>query len=180
MLARIFLVAALILLLLDGLVWLFFRHYHGNLISHRWIFYLGGSLLGLIGCFLLVLAASTAKRTADQRQSRVIADLKANGEKILVDLDACEIRGNDYTETIEVQHIQRPSDFITEDVQQSVFIFQYENTHTGTLERFVSPVIPKDKITLSFYLDRQRQTTLYVNKTDRSHYYFDLKFLGDA
>jgi hypothetical protein len=61
---------------------------------------------------------------------------------------------------------------------QPVFIFQHENTRTGTFERFVSPVIPKDKITLSFYFDRQRQTTLYVNKTDRSHYYFDLKFLA--
>lgn len=29
----------------------------------------------------------------------------------------------------------------------------------------------------SFYLDRQKQTTLYVDKTNRNLYYFDLDFL---
>jgi len=180
MLARIFLIAAFVLLLLGSLVSLFFRHYHGNMISHPWIFYLGGILLGLIGSFLLVLAGSTAERATSQKRSRLIADLEANGEKILVDLNACEIKGNDYTETIEITHVHAPTDFITGDVEQSVFIFQHEDTRTGKLERFVSPIIQKDKITLSFYFDRQRQTTLYVNKTDRSHYYFDLNFLADT
>jgi hypothetical protein len=180
MLARIFLIAAFILLILSSLISLFFRHYNGTMISHPWIFYLGSILLGLIGIFLRVLAASTAERAAGQKQSRLIADLKANGEKILVDLTACEIRANHYTDTIEIQHVHRPSDIIAEDVQQSVFIFQHENTRKGTIEKFVSPVISKDKITLSFYFDRQRQTTLYVNKVNRSHYYFDLNFLADS
>jgi hypothetical protein len=180
MLARIFLIAAFILLILSSLMSLFFRHYHCSMISHLWAFYLGSILLGLIGVLLFVLAASTAEKTAGQQQSRLITDLEANGEKILVDLNACEIRGNDYTETIEITHVRAPSEYITEDIEQSVFIFQRENTCTGTFERFVSPVIPKDKITLSFYLDRQRQTTLYVDKTNRSHYHFDLDFLADA
>jgi hypothetical protein len=34
-----------------------------------------------------------------RNEGRLIADLKANGEKILVDLTACEIRGNHYTDT---------------------------------------------------------------------------------
>jgi MFS family permease len=96
MLTRIFFIAALILLLLGSLLSLFFRHYQGNMISHPWIFYLGGILLGLIGSFLLVLAGSTAERTAGRKESRLIADLEANGEKILVDLNACEIRSHYY------------------------------------------------------------------------------------
>lgn len=45
------------------------------------------------------------------------------------------------------------------------------------IKRFISRVIPKDKVSLSFYLDQQKQTILYVDKTDRNKYYFDLDFL---
>ena len=116
--------------------------------------------------------------------------LKTNGDRILVDLITCEIRGQEYTDVdaaeAEAEHqsysmhnipiISDPREF---DVRQSVFIYNYLNNRTGQTERFISPVIPKDKLTLSFYLDRQKQTTLYVDKTNRRLYYFDLDFLRD-
>jgi hypothetical protein len=61
--------------------------------------------------------------------------------------------------------------------QESVFICQLDNPRTGEKERFLSPVIPKDKITLSFYLENQKTTTLHVDKTDHTRYYLDLDFL---
>jgi len=62
-------------------------------------------------------------------------------------------------------------------VVQTVILFQYLNSRTGQTEKFVSHVIPKDRVSLSFYLDQQGQTTLYIDKTNRSLYYFDLDFL---
>jgi hypothetical protein len=64
-------------------------------------------------------------------------------------------------------------------ITQTIIIFLNQNTRTGKTEQFISRVIAKDKITLSVYLDRQKQTTLYVDKTNRECYYFDLDFLNN-
>lgn len=63
-------------------------------------------------------------------------------------------------------------------IKQTVIIFYKPNIRNGQTDKFISRVIPKDKITLSFYLDKQKQTTLYVDKTNKDHYYFDLDFLA--
>jgi hypothetical protein len=65
-------------------------------------------------------------------------------------------------------------------VIQTVIIFRFENPITGIKERFVSRVLPKDKITLMIYLDKQKQTYLYVDKINREKYYFDLSFLNES
>ena len=62
-------------------------------------------------------------------------------------------------------------------IVQSVIIYNHKNLRTGQNERFISRVIPKDEITLFFYLDKQQNGKLYVDPNDRSRYYFDLNFL---
>lgn len=202
MLTRIFIITALIvsviLSILGFLILLFFRHYRGVLIPHRWLFCLVGTLFGLIAWWLSDIALSQEKK-ADRRQSdQLISDLKSNGEKIMVDLNACEIKSSEYTQIIDdstgarevayffapytLQGLVRspdPNHSRTVDIPQSVFLFRTENPRTGQSECFVSPVIPKDNITLSFYFDRQGNTTLFVDKSDRRRYYFDLNFLDD-
>ena len=64
-------------------------------------------------------------------------------------------------------------------VNQSVIIFSHQNTRSGEIEKFISRIIPKDKITLSFYLDNKKSTTLFVDKANRGKYYFDLDFLEE-
>ena len=64
-------------------------------------------------------------------------------------------------------------------VRQSVLIYERQNPRSGVVEKFVTRVIPKDKITLSFYLDKQQHTSLYVDKGNRGRYYFDLDFLSE-
>ena len=181
-------ITAFLLLLAGWLVDEFFDHYHGTLIPHPTLFWLGGILLALAG-YSLIRGGVSVRFNQDRRERRrFIDDLQANGEKIAVDLTTCEIRSTDYTETRDrsddsysysygsMANIDRSS--YTVDVRQSIFIFQQENARTGAMERFVSPVIPKDMTTLSFYFDQQHQTNLYVDKNDRSRYYFDLDFLA--
>ena len=116
----------------------------------------------------------------------------------MVDLRNCEIREHNYRDWKEpygsdslllsagvapgLHHLLNNLEYGSDnpqlsDVTQTVILFQYPNTRTGQTEKFLSPVLPKDRVTLTFYLDQQQQTTLYVDKTNRSLYYFDLDFL---
>jgi len=118
-----------------------------------------------------------------------IAELKTTGERITVNFDQCEIRSHDYTEPIapddpdaqftSIHYLPLDSSPALHDIRQSVIIFTHLNTRTDRMEKFYSPIIPKDEVTLSFYLDRQKQTTLYVDTTNRRLYYLDLDFLKE-
>lgn len=48
---------------------------------------------------------------------------------------------------------------------------------SNQFEEYVSPIIFKDEVTLSFLLDKQKKTYIYVNPDDKSKYFFDLRFL---
>ncbi len=61
-------------------------------------------------------------------------------------------------------------------LHQCVLVFEHE--WKGKTRKFISPAIPKDRTTLEFLLAGQKQTTLYIDKTDPANYHFDLLFLG--
>lgn len=148
----------------------------------------------LAGYFLLRYLPPSKNKPAANNIYHMIDDLKANGEKIHVNFKDCVIRGHDYSKAVEnpesqligvtgagaltavMNHLENPTGM--RDVRQSVIVFSYANPKTGTTEKFVSPMIAKDDITVSFYLDTQQQTTLYVDKSNRDLYYFDLDFLN--
>jgi hypothetical protein len=191
-------ITAYSLFILGFLTITFFRHYTGEIIPYPSLFWLIGFALFFVGYMLIRYTPSVKDQKRIQQLRQLIGDLKANGEKIRVDLSDCEILEHNYSEHRETYG--RDSNFLSltgapgihyllnelEDethgtgianVTQSVLIFHYPNERTGQTEKFVSPVISKDRVSLSFYLDKQQQTTLYVDKTDRSRYYFDLAFL---
>jgi hypothetical protein len=191
-------ITAYSLFILGFLTITFFRHYTGEIIPYPSLFWLIGFALFFVGYMLIRYTPSVKDQKRVQQLRQLIGDLKANGEKIRVDLSDCEILEHSYSEHRETYG--RDSNFLSltgapgihyllnelEDethgtgianVTQSVLIFHYSNERTGQTEKFVSPVISKDRVSLSFYLDKQQQTTLYVDKTDRSRYYFDLAFL---
>lgn len=195
MLRRLF---AYILFVLGFLATTFFRRYSGEIIPHPSLFYLLGLAMFAGGILLL---RTTPTREASELQKQIaesIKELKANGDKIHVDLTQCIMKGHNYTEEqeksvsgeellafdVERQIQSWYSDPIRNmkkvQVNQSAIVYNYRNQRTGETEKFVSRVIPKDKISLSFYLDKQKQTILYVDKANRSRYYFDLDFLNSG
>jgi hypothetical protein len=178
----------------------FFKHYTGELIPYPFLFWLIG--LALFAGGFLFLRYTPDGKELEMRKKLVatIADLKNNGEKIQVDLSKCEIKEHSYSE--EKQRYGRDNEFLTlsiereiegwntlgggawrnvEQVQvrQSVLIYERQDPRSGVVEKFMTRVIPKDKITLSFYLDKQQHTSLYVDKGNRGRYYFDLDFLSE-
>lgn len=176
----------------------FFRKYSGELIPYPFLFWVLG-LSMLFGGLLLLRYAPAPKELSIRKQvKKLIADLKENGEKIQVDLSKCEIKEYNYVE--ERERYGHKNELLTLDIEreiqswnaigggsvrnvgqvqvmQTVIIFINTSSRTGQTEEFISRVISKDKITLSFYLYKQQQTLLYVDKTNRQRYYFDLDFL---
>lgn len=191
-------IAAYCLYILGFLTVTFFRHYSGEIIPYPFIFWVIGMAMFWAGYLLQRHLPSSGNAALIKENQKEIDDLKINGEKIMVDFRICEIRENNYTEQQDPYYEQvfslgRPDLFQALNemgdntgstkiptINQTVIVFPYENRRTGKTERFISRVIPKDQVTLSFYLDKQQQTNLYVDKTERNKYYFDLDFLSPA
>jgi hypothetical protein len=191
-------ISGFLFILLGALITLFFRHYTGTIIPYPWICLLLGLALLATGIYLIRTSEADDDKTNRDNLYQAIAELKSTGERIEVDLRTCSIRTSESLEpdpgkqidltmfyiiaptglyTLATLIKDRPED--TKGVLTSVIIFPYVNTRTGQTEKFIGPIILKDEVSLSFYLDRQQRTTLYVDKTNRSRYYFDLDFLID-
>ena len=192
-------ILAYILFGLGFLTVTFFRKYSGELIPYPFLFWLLGLAMFWGGLLFLRYTPSTKEIGIQKQLASLINDLKENGEKIQVDLTQCELKEHNYIE--EKEKYGHKNDLLTlniereiqgsntlgggsmrnvEQVQvkQTVIIFYRQNIRNGQTEKFISRVIPKDKVTLSFYLDTQKQTTLFVDKNNRERYYFDLDFLS--
>jgi hypothetical protein len=153
------------LLVLGILAIYFFMSYSGKIIPYPFLFY----LLSFAILIIAVLILRNAPTKAQLNLRKQIADLKENGDKIVVDFSRCEIKENNYREEQDnLGEVQ---------IVQSVIIYNYQNNRTGNTEKFVSRIINLEKAALLFYLQKQVNTVLYVNKNDRSKYYFDLDFL---
>ena len=191
-------ILAYILFGLGFLTVTFFRKYSGELIPYPFLFWLLGLAMFWGGLLFLRYTPSTKEITVQKQIAAVINDLKENGEIIQVDLTQCELKEHNYIE--EKERYGNKNELLTLDIEreiqgwnalgggsmrnveqvqikQTVIIFYKPNIRSGQTEKFISRVIPKDKITFSFYLDKQKQTMLYVDKTNRESYYFDLDFL---
>jgi hypothetical protein len=191
-------IIAYLLIVLGLLTIIFFRKYSGELIPYPFLFWLIGLAMFLGGLIFLRYTPSSKDISVQQQIAKFIEDLKEHGERIQVNLTECELRENHYIE--EKEKYGHKNELLTLDIEreiqglnalaggsmrnveqvqikQTVIIFSKLNIRSGQTEKFISRVIPKDKITLSFYLEKQKQTTLYVDKSNRERYYFDLDFL---
>jgi hypothetical protein len=135
-----------------------------------------------VGIFLTRFSDNFSREIKARR--REIQRLKVSGEKIKVDLTKCEVLGNSYSEEQVISHsqlaglssISNPDSNIRRvSVKQSVFECKFEvNGETLT---FQSPTLNKDRITLQFLLEHQKETYIYIDKGNPDNWYFDLEFL---
>jgi|LakMenEpi03Aug12_release.lakeMendotaPanAssembly.Ray.scaffolds.fasta_scaffold731268_2 hypothetical protein len=189
-------ISAYILFGLGFLTVTFFRKYSGTIIPYPFLFWLIGLLMFWGGWALLRWTPTIKEQQDTDRLKKLIDDIKTNGEKIKVDFSKCDIKQNNYVEekekygtgsyitTLDIERDIQAWNALTDStrntervqVNQAVLIF--DNSHNDKTEKFISRVIPFDRVTLLFKLDKQKETTLYVDKNDRSKYYFDLEFLS--
>jgi hypothetical protein len=176
-----------LLIIIGFLTVLFFRKYSGDLIPYPIIWVLAGILCVIIGFLLIKSGLSSRDRKARQNLKAEINNFKLTADKIKVDLNNCKIRANNYTEQVEVVKNYKAQAFdalydsskniANVNINQAVLIF--ETDKYGEKERYFSPTIYKDEVTLRFLLDRQKETYIYVDRDNRSRYYFDLEFLNE-
>jgi hypothetical protein len=175
----------------------FFRNYSGVIIPYPLVFWILGLTLFWGGWALLKWAPKVKDEKKFDSVQTIIDNLKTNGEKIKVEFSKCDIKENNYLEEKEIDSFghyltpeERDNDYDivraltphygttrTENVQtnQSVLIFKLERNNKT--ETYISNILPFERVTLLFKLDSKMVTTLYVDKNDRSKYYFDLEFL---
>ena len=152
----------------------YFRSYHGNLIPVPFLWFILSIVILGIGIFFSLLF-KRKKVIADSESQ--LSQLKSNGEKIILDIEFCEFKTNDFQEivdSIKLSGIQmydalynEAYNYTTADRNQTVIIYSHKN------EKFVSPIFSIDEITIQARI-MQRLAILYVDKFERTKFYFEL------
>ena len=184
------LILSFLLLILAFLGDMYFGHYTGTLIPKPFLFRIASWTIGLIGFYLIFLVFRSRKNKVAKEIASWKANLKLNGEKILVNLPECEIKENYYFDEVEKVHSSRAQSYnamIGQDYRNvekqsryaAVIIYSYSNPKTGASKKFISPVIQKDKISLGFLLNEKKETFIYADRNDANNYFFDLDFLDN-
>ena len=109
-----------------------------------------------------------------------IEEIKNNAEKIELDFDLCEFKSGTYFHDVTDENISSINlispglsfdETKTERVLNSSLIYSYKIS--GKTENYTDS-FPFDIITLKFYV-LNHKIVLYVNRFDRSKYFFDLE-----
>jgi hypothetical protein len=132
-------------------------------------------LLTIIGFAVSMMTVGQIEKHIDENLEK----LKRTGEMIPVNFDNCEFRDSSYFHEIIDPNVPSGSygyhdDMITEAVNQSSLTFYYKNGD-GT-EKFKS-AFPFSGDALKFYVAGNK-VTLYVDRSNRTHYFFDVKDSG--
>ncbi len=140
-------------------------------------------LIGLIPLLLIfILTFLKQRKQATNGITKIVAEiehLKQNGEKIMVDFDNCEIKDSSYSQDIIDERMTRFSHINLdygkvigqEHVGQSLLVYNYSGSNC--VERFIQ-AFPCGAEFLKINVIRNL-VTLYVDRSDRSQYFFDLK-----
>jgi hypothetical protein len=176
----------IVLIIIGILTYLFFRNYTGNFLPYSTLWFFVGIILVIIGFRLFITSKSKHVQQLEKSFQEEIDRLKHYGEKINVDFKDCEIISSNYYKEVpkssnyRVQALDSIYDSSRSvenvEINQSRITYQDKNLSYDYI--FISPLINKDNITLSFTLDKYKKTTIYVDKKDKSLYYFDLEFLN--
>ena len=177
----------IVLMVIGVLAYLFFRKYHGDLISYPILWYFAAIIIFLIGARLFIKSKIRKEEKLEESYKAEIAKLKETGNKLGVDFRDCEIVTSNYFKEVpqgsnyEIQAWDTLYDnsrtVRNVEISQSRVIYKYKEPEKETI--FVSPIINKDKITLSFLLDKHKATTIFIDKDNKNIYYFDLEFLNE-
>ena len=178
-------IIGIIFMALGALFIFFFKGYDGNFIPYPLLWLVASIILFALGLLLYIFSKPKALKELEKSYHSEFKRLVEHGEQITVDLKQCKIVSSNYTEELPRSSSERiqwldslsSNNTLTEQVEfnQTQVIYTLDDL-TGT-RVFISPVIEKDKATLSFLLDLQRETTIYVDVQNPEIYYFDLSFL---
>jgi hypothetical protein len=157
----------------------FFAEYNGRMISYPLLFELLSIGIILLGAYLYITSKIKRRIIVDSDALQKIAELKSKGEKIILNFDDCEFKGNDYQEELQDESSLRSDDVLFNqtsrvnilEITQSALIYCH---HSGERkEWFKSQTFPFDEAGLRMLVMKGR-LILYVDGFDREKYFFEL------
>lgn len=153
---------------------------------HWYIFFIGAALLIVTVGVLYLYEWYRSRPKKGEEPPRMLSDLKYTGVEVKVDLTRCRIISNNWTveeeryQDYRVQALNALTDPGKNIERVDVFAsrIEYSAMIDGMRRTFRSPAIAKDKQTLHFLLEVQKETSIYIDPYHPKYYYFDLEFLS--
>jgi hypothetical protein len=163
-------------------IYMFIVNFDGSILSYTPLWLALGIIVGYI---IFVTSKSRKEKIAESRKHDAINRLKQLGKVIKTSIEDCELISNDYFKEIPKSGNLRvqgwDSLYDSSRTVKNVEIYQtrivYKPKDTYYNEMYMSPIINKDKETLSFIFPKNKEICIYVDRDDRSKYYFDIDFL---
>lgn len=159
---------------------IFFNKYSGSAITYPVIWYILFILIGIIGLFLFRSSSQKAERVMSEFANARVEEIKRNAERIELDFDLCEFKSGTYFHEVTDENVNSLNVISpglsytptkTERVESSSLIYNY--SISGKTEKYIES-FPFDSTTLKFYV-LNHKITLYVDRFDRSKYFFNLE-----
>jgi hypothetical protein len=148
---------------------------------------IGLFILIFVVIFIYQIITKIIKHRKNKKVDNHLFGLKQNGIRIVVNLENCEIKTNQYIETEPNETM--PSqieilDSLSNRGRQphgvskviSVLRYNYQNGPSGKIE-FRSEAISMPVENLKLKLEQRKQTTIFVDADNLNRYYFDIEFL---
>jgi hypothetical protein len=161
--------------------YVFFRSYNGSVIPLSTLWFFVSMAIGSVGLYFIYIFLASKISKQEKVNNDHLKTLKLNGEKILLTLDNCEIRNNNYYEEVEsesslrVQEIDALYDpkrnYKQDHIEQSVIIYKHINDDQKI--RVVSQSFPLDAVTLGSYIEN-KMVFLYVDRFDKNDFAFEI------
>ena len=159
----------------------FFKNYEGSIIPFSMLWFVVSILIGIIGLYLIYTSKSR-KVSKQERYNEVHLDqLKQNGEKILLTIDNCEIRENNYYEEANderfykiqaIDAMYNPNENYKQIfVEQTAIIYNYNDGYKKI--KMTSQSFPFGTETLRNYIEN-KSLVLYVSRLDKTDYAFEI------
>jgi hypothetical protein len=148
--------------------------------------------IAIISFFILLIVRkyySIKKGRKDGAEMRHIEWLKMKGRKIQVPLEDCEIVSSENVTVINnmnteedalVVYLSSSPQNLTTTITTANCALRYEwiCPEDGRKVCFCSRPVEKSADTVSFYLDKYRETAIYYNPSEVQDFYFDISFFG--
>lgn len=159
----------------------FFRNYNGSVIPYSTLWFFLSIAVGLIGLYLIYFTKSNKLTKQEKYNKKRLDRLKQSGEKILLTVDNCEIRENNYYEEVikesssrvqQIDALYEPNRNYRQDyIEQSAIIYYYKIGDKK--QRMTSQSFSFNAKTLTNCVEN-KMLFLYVNRFDKNDYAFEI------
>ncbi len=140
-----------------------------------------------IGVAIVSIVTALFKYKKANKAYKSLAYLKNTGHKIFINLEDCELKTREYYDKepsdempsrVEIMDSLYNPNQSYEGVHKVVSVLIYRHTSpTGQKVEFRSELIEMPAERIRFAMEKNKKTTIYVDKNNRNLYYFDISFL---